>query len=40
MNSDWSVSNYKIVILLKSFPMVGCKIIWKQTWDDYGYKKN
>jgi hypothetical protein len=38
MNFDSNVSDYKVVIFLGNLSMMGCKYIWKQTWDDYDYK--
>ncbi len=41
MNSDWSASNYKVVALIETLPMIGCKLIqhvkieitkWFGTW--------
>ncbi len=39
MSFDWNTSNYKVVTLYETFSMISCKVIWKQTWDDYNCKK-
>ncbi len=37
MNSNSIASNYKVEAFLETFPMLSCKTIYKQKWDDYDF---